>query len=78
MGWPVFSSMYEKGTDIYPYQNAPVTRLPNDPEKWITTIREQLAEPEALRAAGLALQTWVKNRFILENHAACWFAAYGP
>jgi len=72
MGWPVIC------TDIYPYQNAPVTRLPNDPEKWITTIREQLAEPEALRAAGLALQTWVKNRFILENHAACWFAAYGP
>ena len=72
MGWPVIC------TDIHPYQNAPVTRLPNDPEKWIRTIREQLAEPAALHAAGLALQQWVRNGFILESHAASWFAAYGP
>ncbi|MBP8132670.1 MAG: glycosyltransferase [Zoogloea sp.] len=72
MGWPVIC------TDIYPYQNAPVTRLPNEPEKWIKTIREQLAEPDALREAGLTLQAWVHDSFILENHAASWFAAYGP
>ena len=72
MGWPVIC------TDIYPYQNAPVTRLPNEPETWIKTIREQLAEPEALREAGLTLQAWVHDSFILENHAASWFAAYGP
>jgi GT2 family glycosyltransferase len=72
MGWPVVC------TDIYPYQNAPVTRLPNDPQKWISTLREQLAEPDALREAGLALQRWVADGFILENHAASWFAAYGP
>ncbi len=72
MGWPVIC------TDIYPYQNAPVTRLPNDPQKWISTIREQLAEPDALREAGLILQRWVADGFILENHAASWFAAYGP
>ena len=72
MGWPVIC------TDIYPYQNAPVTRLPNDPQRWIATIREQLAEPEALRAAGLDLQRWVADGFILENHATSWFAAYGP
>ncbi|WP_298604258.1 GDP-mannose 4,6-dehydratase [Zoogloea sp.] len=72
MGWPVIC------TDIHPYQNAPVTRLPNDPQKWISTIREQLAEPAALREAGLALQRWVHEGFILENHTASWFAAYGP
>lgn len=72
MGWPVIC------TDIYPYQGAPVTQLPNEPERWIAAIREQLAEPAALRAAGLALQAWVRDRFILENHAASWFAAYGP
>jgi hypothetical protein len=72
MGWPVVC------TDIYPYQNAPVTRLPNDPQKWISTLREQLAEPDALREAGLTLQRWVADGFILENHAASWFAAYGP
>jgi GT2 family glycosyltransferase len=72
MGWPVIC------TDIYPYQNAPVTRLRNDPDLWIRTIREQLAEPEALRNAGLALQRWVHDGFILENHTTSWFAAYGP
>ncbi len=72
MGWPVIC------TDIHPYQNAPVTRLPNDPQKWIAAIREQLAEPDALRAAGLNLQRWVADGFILESHAASWFAAYGP
>jgi hypothetical protein len=72
MGWPVIC------TDIHPYQNAPVTRLPNEPEKWIKAIREQLAEPQALREAGLALQRWVRDGFILENHVASWFAAYGP
>ena len=72
MGWPVIC------TDIHPYQNAPVIRLPNEPEKWIRSIREQLAEPAALREAGLALQRWVHEGFILENHTASWFAAYGP
>lgn len=72
MGWPVIC------TDIFPYQSAPVTRLRNDPDLWIRTIREQLAEPEALKQAGLALQHWVKTGFILENHTASWFAAYGP
>ncbi|WP_374244316.1 glycosyltransferase [Zoogloea sp.] len=72
MGWPVIC------TDIYPYQNAPVTRLPNDPEKWIGTIREQLADPAALQQAGRTLQAWVRDGFILENHATSWFSAYGP
>ena len=34
--------------------------------------------PQALREAGLALQRWVHDGFILENHVASWFAAYGP
>lgn len=72
MGWPVIC------TDIYPYRDAPVTRIPNDPDTWIRTIREQLAEPEALRRAGLTLRQWVRDGYILENHTASWFAAYGP
>lgn len=70
MGWPVIC------TDIYPYQNAPVTRLPNTPDKWIATIREQLADPDALKEAGQALKDWVLNKFILERHVESWFAAY--
>lgn len=71
MGWPVIC------TDIYPYQEGPVTRLPNDPDLWIQTIREQVAEPDALRAAGLELQQWVHENFILENRTNEWFEAYG-
>lgn len=71
MGWPVIC------TDIHPYQQGPVTRLPNDPDLWIRTIREHLAEPEALRAVGLELQKWVHDNFILENRLDEWFDAYG-
>ncbi len=72
MGWPVIC------TDIFPYQDAPVTRLPNEPQRWISAIREHLAEPEAMRAAGKALQEWVLANFILEDHATDWLEAYGP
>lgn len=71
MGWPVIC------TDIFPYQSAPVTRLPNDPERWISTIREQLADPAALERSGHALQEWVLANFMLEDHATEWAAAYG-
>lgn len=72
MGWPVIC------TDIFPYQDAPVTRLPNEPQRWISAIREHLAEPVAMRAAGKALQEWVLANFILEDHATDWLEAYGP
>ncbi|MCE1184255.1 MAG: glycosyltransferase [Rhodocyclales bacterium] len=72
MGWPVVC------TDIYPYQDAPVTRLPNDPQRWITTLREMLAEPEALAAAGQQLRQWVLDRYLLENLLPDWLSAYGP
>jgi O-antigen biosynthesis protein len=72
MGWPVVCS------DIFPYQDAPVTRLPNDPQRWISTIREQLAEPEALQRAGNTLKKWVLDNFIIEDHASDWLAAYAP
>lgn len=71
MGWPVIC------TDVFPYQSAPVTRLPNDPERWISTIREQLADPAALERSGHALQEWVLANFMLEEHATEWAAAYG-
>lgn len=65
-------------TDIFPYQDAPVTRLPNEPQRWISAIREHLAEPVAMQAAGKALQEWVLANFILEDHATDWLEAYGP
>ena len=38
MGWPVIC------TDIFPYQDAPVTRLPNEPQRWISQSAN-IAEP---------------------------------
>jgi hypothetical protein len=55
-----------------------VTRLPNEPQRWISAIREHLAEPVAMQAAGKALQEWVLANFILEDHATDWLEAYGP
>ena len=71
MAWPVIC------TDIFPYQNAPVTRLTNDPQLWISAIREQLAEPAAMQAAGKSLQGWVLGHFMLEDHTSSWLEAYG-
>jgi GT2 family glycosyltransferase len=72
MGWPVVC------TDVFPYQVAPVTRLANDPQRWIAAIREQLADPEGLHKAGKRLQDWVLSGFMIEDHAASWLDAYRP
>jgi len=72
MGWPVVC------TDVFPYQVAPVTRLANDPQRWIAAIREQLADPESLHKAGKRLQDWVLSGFMIEDHAASWLDAYRP
>ncbi|WP_208976565.1 glycosyltransferase [Methylotuvimicrobium buryatense] len=72
LGWPVVCS------DVYPYQNAPVTRVGHNASYWIKTVREKLAEPDALRAEGLALQQWVLVNFMLEDHLDEWFSALTP
>jgi glycosyltransferase involved in cell wall biosynthesis len=74
LGWPVIC------TDIFPYQtdNPPVTRLPNDPKRWIAAIRERVAEPDALAAEGDLLREWVKKHYLLEQRLDQWFNAYLP
>jgi GT2 family glycosyltransferase len=71
LGWPVIC------TDIFPYQtdNPPVTRLPNDPARWIAAIRERIGEPEALAREGDALREWVKAHYLLENRLDQWLSA---
>ncbi|GHU06713.1 hypothetical protein FACS1894158_14010 [Betaproteobacteria bacterium] len=72
LGWPVIC------TDIFPYQtdNPPVTRLPNEANKWIAAIRERVAEPDALAREGDALCEWVKRRYLLENRLDEWLSAF--
>lgn len=71
LAWPVVC------TDIDPYRayDAPVCRLPNDPEAWIAAIRQKLADPAALTLEGQALKAWVHRHFILEDHLDEWARA---
>lgn len=68
LGWPVVC------TDIDPYQfmDAPVTRLANDADLWIRTLREKLADPVALQDEGDRLRQWVLKHFILEDGLDEW------
>lgn len=72
LGWPVVC------TDILPYQNAPVTRVPNNPRAWIEVIREHVSNPEASTVAGARLQTWVLNSWMLDQHLDQWLDALLP
>ncbi|MDR1276775.1 MAG: glycosyltransferase [Candidatus Accumulibacter sp.] len=71
LGWPVICS------DIFPFRtdNPPVTRLPNDPDKWIAAILERIADPDALAREGDALREWVKKHYLLENRLDAWMDA---
>ncbi|MRD73051.1 hypothetical protein GH865_07300 [Rhodocyclus tenuis] len=71
MAWPVVCS------DAYPYRtnDAPVTRLANDPEQWIACLREKVRDRDALAAEGDALKAWVYEHYILEEHLERWLSA---
>jgi len=72
LGWPVIC------TDIFPYQtdNPPVTRLPNQADRWIAAIRERIGEWGALASEGDAMHEWVKQHYLLENRLDAWFDAF--
>ena len=67
-GWPVVC------TDIYPYRhdNAPVTRVPNEPDAWIEAIRALARDPERRAREGDALQAWVRRGYLLDEHLEEW------
>lgn len=66
LGWPVIC------TDIYPYQNSPATCLKNDKQVWLTAIRERIHDLDALYKEGDILQEWVRNNYMLNDHADNW------
>jgi len=72
VGWPMICS------DIFPFQqdDAPVTRVPNDPEAWIAAIRALAADPDRRAREGDALQAWVHSRYMLTDHLDQWMQAY--
>ena len=72
VGWPMVCS------DIFPFQQdeAPVTRVPNDPEAWIEAIRALAADPDRRAREGDALRQWVLSRYMLTDHLDSWVQAY--
>jgi glycosyltransferase involved in cell wall biosynthesis len=69
MGWPTIA------TDIYPYRNAPVARVPNDTSAWVSAIRERVNDLDAAEKEGDRLRQWVLDGFILENRVEEWCRA---
>lgn len=71
LGWPVVC------TDILPYQDAPVCRVPNVPRAWIEAIRERVHDLDAATREGEQLHAWVQAHYLLEDHLEQWRAALG-
>ncbi len=72
VGWPMVCS------DIFPFQqdDAPVTRVSNEPEAWIEAIRALAADPDRRAREGDALQAWVQSRYMLTDHLDQWVQAF--
>lgn len=71
-GYPVIA------TDILPYRNAPVARVPNNPKAWIDAIRAHVHDRDATRAAGERLREWVLSNWMLDQHLDEWMQALLP
>ncbi len=72
LGWPVVCS------DIAPYYDAPVRRIPNNPEAWIAAIRERIHDLDAAAKEGDLLRDWVRDNWILEDHLDEWLGTLLP
>lgn len=59
-------------SDIYPYRNAPVTRVQNTEQAWINAILEHLYNQETSQKIGAQLRQWVLENYLLENHINVW------
>ncbi|BCU05741.1 hypothetical protein Atep_04180 [Allochromatium tepidum] len=65
-------------TDIEPYREAPVERLPNHPHLWIEALRARLADPESTRREGRELRRWVESGWMLDDALSSWIEALSP
>ncbi|MEN8762456.1 MAG: hypothetical protein ABF290_08470, partial [Thiogranum sp.] len=72
LGWPVIAS------DIAPYHEGPVCRVHNQARAWIKAIRERIHDMDATRREGDALQDWVRENWLLQQHLDDWLAALDP
>lgn len=66
LGYPIVCS------DIYPYQNAPVTRVANNERAWLEAIQERINDLDAAAKEGDILKQWVIDHWLLEDHLSEW------
>ena len=72
LGVPVIAS------NIFPYQNSPVKVVDNHGSGWTEAIQERIHDLDAAEREGLALQRWVNENFLIEQHLSKWFSALSP
>lgn len=70
LGWPVVAS------DIYPYQDGPVCRVPNNAAAWIKAIRERAQDLDSAEREGNQLMAWVKSNWMLEDNLDRWLKVF--
>jgi len=70
LGWPVICS------DVYPYREAPVTRVKNRYKDWERAFLSKLSDLKVLRDEGDQLKVWVENNYILEDHTDFIYGQY--
>lgn len=62
LGWPVICS------DVYPYREAPVTRVKNRYKDWEKAFLSKISDAAALKNEGDQLKKWVEENYMLEDH----------
>ncbi|MDH5426710.1 MAG: glycosyltransferase [Nitrospirota bacterium] len=70
LGYPVIA------TDIFPYQAAPVSRVPNDPTAWVQAIRDHVHNPDSSEAQGETLRQWVLANRMFDQWASHYQSAW--
>ncbi len=72
LGWPLVC------TDIEPYRDTPVCRVPNRTRAWVEAIRERVHDLDAAAAEGDRLREWVRTHGMMEDHLDRWLSALRP
>ncbi len=70
LGYPVVA------TDIFPYQIACVTGVPNDSQSWARAIREHINNPDSSEVQGAQLREWVLSHRMFEQWASHYKTAW--
>lgn len=65
-------------TDIDPYRASPACRVENNVTAWVEALRARIHDTEAREREGLAMQQWVHQNYLLEDHLEEWLQAHLP